>query len=145
MRPLLFVVALFTLGFAPAPFPRARQPAQTDLEKMQGTWEEVELYYEGGSFRCQANVTGKIWAMQTVVNDEPERPLKCQITLDVTSTPRAIDLHDSNYADGYLRGIYFFPNRNVLVFCYRQGRNAARPAAFTEQSRACVVVFRRVW
>ena len=148
-RLLLLGIVALPMGFSPAPFPRARLPAQTDLERMQGTWELVELWINGrvyDEFRGHAVVSGRVWAMRLIDSGVPERPIEYRITLDTTATPRALDLRWPGKLPYWMKGIYRFPDSNTLVFCYRagQGVDRVRPGAFMGEKKADVMVFRRV-
>jgi uncharacterized protein (TIGR03067 family) len=149
MRLLLFACVL-SLGFAPAPSPKPRQPVLNDLERMQGTWDLVEFSYNGRldyELRGRARVSGKRWTMRLVDGGRPPSVTEYRIVLDVTTTPCALDLREPQKFPHIMEGIYSFPDEHTLVFCYRSPtltRDAIRPTTFLGENKAWVMVFRRV-
>jgi uncharacterized protein (TIGR03067 family) len=135
---LPLLLALPSLGFAPAPFPKAERNARkTDLERLQGWW--VEVKHNGEPSRVEVEVRGNVWN-----NSRPGDAWR--ITLDPHARPPRIDLVAIAPQRGHFRGIYKFEGDTfVYSLRYREkGSEKDRPRDFdTSQPGAWVTVFER--
>jgi uncharacterized protein (TIGR03067 family) len=128
MRTCALLLACAALAFAPAPFPRARRPAdpnQALLKKIQGTWTTVSRTYGGRVMKGRGEMTVVFSGdrVKYLVNGEVRTVWV--ITLDTTKKPIIFDRAKvdgkSNIGKGMiLRGLCSLEG-DTLTVCYRTG------------------------
>jgi uncharacterized protein (TIGR03067 family) len=135
-RWLVLLVAVLAMAFAPVPKPRSR----TDLEKLQGSWEQAHFSPDGG-----------LWAKGAGVDTYKGDRLSCvrkgqllcrwKVALDPSRRPKAIDLKGDN---GELLPCAYKLDGDELTLAHptEPGRNG-RPAKLTPHKGAVVTVFKR--
>src|SRR5262245_21435709 len=131
MRLLPFAVAVLSLAFAPAPFPKSRPSKDTsDLARMQGTWTVVEPTLSGRSVLrepTQIKITGT--RFEFIVSGEVRS--RWEMKLDPTASPRVMDrtsLATQRVGGGnVLLCIYRFQGEQLHILYTTSG---ARPTAF---------------
>jgi uncharacterized protein (TIGR03067 family) len=136
----LLAVALSSLAFAPAPFPKPNAP-RDDLKKLQGRWVLIYWVEDG---RRQREKEKLIWLIEgnhvSTLTDGP-LPRPFFISLDPHSTPPAIDVRSSQKKPSYLFGRYSVDGDTLRV-CFGKGK---RPAGLSggEEATFGVWVFQR--
>jgi len=134
---LTLLLALSSLAFAPAPFPRAeRNTRQTNhLERLQGWW--VLVKHNGRPTTLHFEVRGKVWN-----HSSPKDAWA--ITLDPHAKPARIDLVGIAPQTGHFRGIYKFEGDTFTYSLHLGGGEEDRPRDFdASRPDAWVSVFER--
>jgi uncharacterized protein (TIGR03067 family) len=108
MRRIVLTLTLLSLAFAPAPFPRPERLSDSDLPKLQGTWEREAVFFWGDDgWRRSANpysltavVEGNriTWRHPVVFGQASTLTLR-------GGTPRGIDI-TSDHDEGFGRCVY---------------------------------------
>jgi uncharacterized protein (TIGR03067 family) len=131
-------LAALSLGFAPAPFPKA-DTSEQDLRKMQGEWIGVSLTKgrEKRPVGWKAIIKGHIQSYPSTGNE-------FVISLDTTVRPKRFQ---KSFVVGECkliwRGIYRFEG-NALILCYHSGDGEKPPTDFSAFDEDLVVeVWRR--
>ncbi len=94
MRRVLPLIAVLSLAFAPAPFPKPHQ-SKHDFKKMQGMWRQTYLLEKGKRVKLPYK---KIWLFEEdriyeVLDDAVIHIL--WFSLDARASPRSIDIRSS--------------------------------------------------
>jgi uncharacterized protein (TIGR03067 family) len=113
MRRVLPLLAVLSLAFAPAPFPRPekRDPSTEDLKWMQGTWDDVSIP-EGQVIVIAGD------KMSLYSGDRSPRTLR--IHLDARKSPRtidarALDARDTDETSSTRPGVYKLEGGTLLI------------------------------
>jgi uncharacterized protein (TIGR03067 family) len=133
MRAILLILAVFVVGFAPAPFPRRSkaEPEKDDLKKMQGLWHCVRRTLAGNP-SSRGDVTVEIAGSRFRYRVDGRVTTEWQVTLDASKKPKVLDrerVAAATRGSIVLRGIYRLEG-DTLTVCYHQGRTEGRPADF---------------
>src|ERR1700733_13562766 len=91
MRRVLPLIAVLSLSFAPAPFPKPAKPesSKEDLKKMQGTWTRVSVTIQGQKVEERP---GTIAIVITGTHLQFPDPLDgWTITVDAKKRPKVFD------------------------------------------------------
>ena len=120
MTVLLTLLAALTL---------VQNPAQSDQDKMQGTWRIVR-YYEFSAEPVVATrpaepdrITGNSWLRPGRTTAE------YRLKPDSTKNPKEVDLNATRLGDQYLKGIYKFEGDQLFI-CYSYDPALPRPTEF---------------
>jgi uncharacterized protein (TIGR03067 family) len=132
---VLFVVAVGSLAFAPAPFPRsAQREGGDDLKKLQGTWVRTSLNGK------PENVTAHVKGDRMLYDSKDDAWV---ITLDTSHKPKRVDFVR---VDGKMnfRGVYRLEGDTFTYSLLMNVNDADRPLDF-EATRpgAWVGVYKR--
>jgi uncharacterized protein (TIGR03067 family) len=143
-RILPLLLALLSLAFAPAPFPKKARPARvTDFDKLQGTWirEAVYVNRKGAWLRrVKAPVVDTIIGGNRVAwGDTFVQPIADEsFSLCAGIAARAIDF-TSEQTPGVERGVYHLDGDTLTLVLPPRGE--ARPKSLNDGT--VKVVFRR--
>jgi uncharacterized protein (TIGR03067 family) len=149
MRRCALLLAVASLAFAPAPFPRqgAGDPSKEDLKKMQGTWTTLRRTYSGSPLASPGELTVVFtgdrvkYLVNGVVRTE------WIMTLDAKTKPKTLDRKkvSGSGAGQILHGVYHLDG-DTLTTCYYQLRGVTdqRPTDLEgAKPGECLYVMRR--
>jgi uncharacterized protein (TIGR03067 family) len=133
MRRVLPLVAVLSLAFAPAPFPKP-DPTQKDLKELQGEWRVVSSVMDGGKAKAD-----EIKAMKAVIKGNrytvyrgAEVAIEHTFSIDSTKKPKTIDFTvSSRMTQGCKRFAIYEVNSDNLKICISTG--VWRPNEFSGQ------------
>jgi uncharacterized protein (TIGR03067 family) len=113
MRPLLLLVVLLCVAFAPAPFLEKKKPL-TDLGRMQGTWvgPDTELRIQGNNYVYYRNGAPSI---------------AYTVALNETTNPRQYNLKGTGKNTFQYSGIYELQGDTLKI---ASSAGSARPTTF---------------
>jgi uncharacterized protein (TIGR03067 family) len=143
MRCALLTLALLSLAFAPAPFPRPSKPSglKGDLKALQGMWQQIDAP-AGHPADVVLTVAGDRFTFSRrgkVASDWTAR-------LDPTKTPAALDLRNARPPGAgvvpEVLGVYVLQG-DTLRFAYSLGGPGSRPAAVAAGPGVQLMSFRR--
>jgi uncharacterized protein (TIGR03067 family) len=129
MRRLLLTLALLSLAFAPAPFPKSGGSKGGPNLTIQGTWRQVD-----------SQTTLIVTATRFEYYTKEHGPIKYNLRFDATKTPPTYDLLAGETLNAV--GIYKVEGQTLTV-CYTAG-GSPRPTSFEEDRRHFKEVFRRL-
>jgi uncharacterized protein (TIGR03067 family) len=100
---------------------------QTDIDRLQGTWELRSEIREGRTVPADELIGMKIIIAGNTLTACADRKATATFSLDASKKPPAIDIHPPGLK-GTCRGIYRL-ERNMLSVCFG-GPDHERPTAF---------------
>ena len=117
---LLCLMALFGLGFAPAPFPRVGRTAKMDdLERLQGIWR-MTAQEAGGSptpHDYKVRVRGDRWTFINLDGNRETDGRGYYLRLDQSVSPRAFELTFDKEGNGGYVGSYRLEGNRLVIIC----------------------------
>ncbi|MBY0229583.1 MAG: hypothetical protein K2W96_09915 [Gemmataceae bacterium] len=137
---LTTLLALLSLGFAPAPFlskKAKRDSADADLAAIQGVWFRTDLTMDGRHRpdRCRVEIKGKLMQF-------PSRSDAWNLAFDDRAEPRRLSATKVGGGTAFW-GVYKREG-DTLVICWTMGKEADRATSFDPmQKGAWLQVFRR--
>src|SRR5262245_35331235 len=143
MRNCLLVLAVLTLGFAPAPLPRPDR-SKADRNRLAGTWVLKQVKYLGSTTYSGAGVgTGIIYLQEEVTISEREMLVQ---NLKTNQQPRRIPIEVQTgqhvdflqQLDRRCRGLYRVEGA-TLTICYSSGMDTVRPTSFDNNNDIVLV------
>jgi uncharacterized protein (TIGR03067 family) len=161
VRRIVPLLTVLLLGFAPAPFPKPEPRRPSDLARLQGEWEVVEVADKKGRTKpSEAGVSVRfVIASNRVIIRLAGKDLRCDdctadLALDPAATPKQVtwkpisvrsgDKTERAEDDLKLVGIYRLVGDD-LVICAENDKEQKFPASFdvSGSSRSVLVVCRR--
>jgi uncharacterized protein (TIGR03067 family) len=157
---LLPLLAVLLTGFAPAPFPKHEPRHPTDLTRLQGEWEVVEIADSNGRTKLSEEGTSITFIVKSnvVVVRLAEKGMRGdfegRMTIDPEAVPKQVTWRlasagvgeklESVKDDVKLLGIYRLFG-NDLTICAANGKEQKRPAGFdvSVSSTNALIVCRR--
>ena len=146
MRRFLPLIAVLSLAFAPAPFPRPLKldPGKEDLKKMQGEWVEIARNSDGVPIE---SIRGN-WSVM-VVGDRiswrhsGDEYTRWRVTLDTSKSPRAMTLTNEAPADrvGVIAHSRYRVEGDTLTYC--RAFDGALPASLEPGQGVLVSLYKR--
>src|SRR5262245_53721610 len=133
MRTIFLALALLSLAFAPAPFPR-RERAQDEAKRIEGHWQQVS--------GTNVGVTMLIEPGRLIFSGwkgiDPSTRIVYDLTLDPLKRPATYDVADQGRKEAEFLGIYKLEG-DTLISCCRLA-HLGRPTAF----EGTIAVYQRV-
>jgi uncharacterized protein (TIGR03067 family) len=126
MRACALLLAVVSLAFAPAPFPKQGDPNKEDLKKMQGSWTTVRRTYGGKPMTGRGEMTVVISGDRVKYLVDGMVRTEWIITLDAKKQPKIFDRKKVSGAGAgqILRGVYRLEG-DTLSTCYCQERGVS--------------------
>ena len=122
MRTSLLVLALLSLAFAPAPFPR-RDRARDDAKRIEGRWRQVMGPNVGMNVLIEhGRMIFSDWKMSS-----PGSRISYDLTINPRERPATFDLDYGT--DGATFVAIYKVEGDTLIFCIRRA-HLGRPTAF---------------
>jgi uncharacterized protein (TIGR03067 family) len=146
MRRFLPLIAILSLAFAPAPFPRPLKadPGKADLKKMQGEWECVSWSLNGNPLvTVNRRVTAVYDGNRMSCLTNGVATAKWVVTLDPSKEPKRMDLKDVNAPGETLLGIYKLDGDTLTCAFRNQANTSERPTDFNPHRLMGVEVYKR--
>jgi uncharacterized protein (TIGR03067 family) len=140
-RSVLILLAVVSLGFAPAPFLVPRSDcAVADLKALQGEWELVSINWNGVETKPDSGRLSWVFAQDRLtILIHGELNATHSVTLDLKRIPKVMHCHSSGH--GEFRSNYSMEGPDILI---DSSTDAGPPPSSFKPGRAVrVLIFRR--
>jgi uncharacterized protein (TIGR03067 family) len=127
MRHVVPLIALLTMAFAPAPFPKATKPdRRADLEKLQGSWVRVWYSSCGRWFSDGETIVEFAGNHMTMCRGDKSEWI---VRIDPKKDPKHIDLKGltDSVKDCQFVGVYRLDGDTLIIACCHGSTETDRP------------------
>jgi RNA polymerase sigma factor (sigma-70 family) len=141
----VLVMVVVILGFSRGlPLPAAGPPdASADLEKLQGTWQVVAVQSDGKVLPPERFPYTRLTIQgNTILHEGGQHDLKVTFRLDVSQTPRAIDMQAMGYHTEKYPSIYALDG-DTLTICRPDSEERPTELASKAGSKTLLITARR--